>query len=100
MKNSQLVYKVAFAIVDFIFIVIISLIFYSTIPLIVPTKTLKLPRGSVTNTIKSLQKHGLKLSIIDTYLLVAIGQPKSGELNIKKGQINKFFNFFVRSKIL
>jgi UPF0755 protein len=89
MKNSQLVYKVAFAILDFIFIVIISLIFYSTIPLIVPTKTLKLPRGSVTNTIKSLQKHGLKLSIIDTYLLVAIGQPKSGELNIGKGKINR-----------
>jgi len=89
MKNSQLLYKVAYAMLDFIIIGIISLVFYSTIPLDIPTKTVKLPKGSVTNTIKSLRKQGCKLSIIDTYLLVAIGQPRSGELNIGKGQINR-----------
>jgi len=89
MKNSQLLYKVAYAILDFIIIGIISLVFYSTIPIDIPTKTIKLPKGSVTNIIKSLQKQGYKLSMIDIYLLVTIGQPKSGELNIGKGQINR-----------
>jgi len=89
MKNSQLLYKIAYDILNIIIIGIISLIFYSTIPLDIPSKTVKLPKGSVTNTIKSLQKQGCKLSIIDTYLLVAIGQPRTGELNIKKGQINR-----------
>jgi len=72
-----------------IVIVIVSIVFYTTIPLKVPTKTVKLPKGSVTNTIKYLQQKGYKLSKIDTYLLVAIGQPKSGELNIGKGIINR-----------
>jgi len=89
MKNSQLLYKVAYAILNFIIIGIISLVFYSTIPIDIPTKTTKLPKGSVTNIIKSLQKQGYKLSTIDTYLLVAIGQPKIGELNIVKGKINR-----------
>lgn len=89
MKKSQLVYKVAFAILALISIVIISLMFYIKMPINVPTQTVKLPKGSVTNTIKSLQKQGFNLTIIDTYLLVAIGQPKSGELNIGKGKISR-----------
>jgi len=89
MKNFQLFHKVASAILNLIIIVIVSIVFYTTIPLKVPTRTVKLPKGSVTNTINYLQKKGYKLSKIDTYLLVAIGQPKSGELNIGKGEINR-----------
>jgi len=89
MKNSQLVYKVAYAILNLIIVGTLSLVFYSSIPLDIPSKRLKLPKGSVTNTIKSLRKQGCKLSIIDIYILVAIGQPRSGELNIGKGQINR-----------
>ncbi|NOZ90339.1 MAG: endolytic transglycosylase MltG [Epsilonproteobacteria bacterium] len=89
MKSSQFVHKVVSTILTLIVIVIVSLVFYTTIPLKVPTKTVKLPKGSVTNTIKYLQKRGYKLSAIDKYLLVAIGQPKSGELNIGKGEINR-----------
>ena len=89
MKNSRLFYKVAYNIINLTTIWIISLVFYSTIPIIVPTKTVKLPKGSITNSIKALQKQGHKLSIIDTYLLLIIGQPKSGELDIGKNQINR-----------
>ncbi|HIO95736.1 MAG TPA: endolytic transglycosylase MltG [Campylobacterales bacterium] len=70
-------------------LIIISITFYITIPMMVTTKTIKLPKGSVSNTISHLQKEGNRLSIIDTYLLVAIGQPKSGELAIEKGVINR-----------
>ncbi|MCH9741043.1 MAG: endolytic transglycosylase MltG [Epsilonproteobacteria bacterium] len=69
--------------------IIASISFYITIPMQVSTQTLKLPRGSVTNTIKHLQKEGHELSMIDTYLLVAIGQPKSGELEIGQGVMNR-----------
>ena len=70
-------------------LIIISITFYITIPMMVTTKIIRLPKGSVTNTISHLQKEGNRLSIIDTYLLVAIGQPKSGELAIEKGVINR-----------
>jgi len=89
MKKSQLLYNIAFAIFDIIIIGIISLVFYTTIPIKTSTKTIELPKGSVTNTIRFLQKKGYDLSSIDTYLLVAIGQPKSGELNIGKGILNR-----------
>jgi UPF0755 protein len=89
MKNSQLINKVLFTALDIIYIIIVSAVFYITIPLVIPQKTVTLPRGSVTNTIKSIEKQGFKLSIIDTYLLVAIGQPKSGALNIKEKRLNR-----------
>jgi len=89
MKNSQLISKIIFTVLDILEITLISVIFYVTIPLDIPKNIVKLPKGSVTNTINSLQKQGFKLSIIDTYLLVAIGQPKVGELKIKKGKINR-----------
>ncbi len=93
MKNLQLINKIYFTILDIIAIAIATVMFYITIPLDVPQtifdKGVKLPKGSVTNTIKSLQKQGFKLSIIDTYLLVAIGQPKVGEIELKREQINR-----------
>ncbi len=89
MKSSHLLRKIAFTLFDLLSIIIASLAFYVTIPLDVPKNTVKLPKGTVTNTIKSLQQKGYKLSSIDTYLLVAIGQPKSGELSIEKGEVNR-----------
>ncbi len=93
MKNSQLINRIIFTILDVIAIIIISIIFYIIIPLNIPinveNKSIYLPKGSVTNTINFLQKHDFKLSIVDTYLLVAIGQPKVGRLNIKKGELNR-----------
>ncbi|MBD3792574.1 MAG: endolytic transglycosylase MltG [Campylobacterales bacterium] len=70
-------------------ILIAAMGFYITMPVAVLHPTLKLPRGSVTYTIKHLQKEGYPLSMIDTYLLVAIGNPKSGELKIGQGVLNR-----------
>lgn len=70
-------------------ILIASTIFYITEPIAVPGPTLTLPKGSVTATISNLQKEGYQLSMIDTYLLVGLGQPKSGELQIKHGIYNR-----------
>jgi len=77
------------------FILISSFAFYLTMPIDVKTETLKLPRGSVTNTIKYLQKKGYNLTVIDKYLLVAIGQPKKGELKIGKGLMSRI-NFLYK----
>jgi len=71
------------------FIFVSSLAFYLTMTIDVKTDTLKLPEGSVTNIVKDLQKRGYKLTVIDKYLIVAIGQPKKGELKIGKGQITR-----------
>jgi len=89
MKSSHLLHKVSNLLFDLLGIVIASLAFYITIPLPIHQETIKLPKGSVTHTIRSLQEQGYPLSMIDTYLLVAIGQPKSGELQIGKGVMNR-----------
>jgi len=68
---------------------IIAIAFYITIPIVVTHEIIQLPKGSVTNTIESLISKGYRLSAIDKYLLIAIGQPKSGELRIDKGVMNR-----------
>jgi len=93
MKKSQLLYNIAFAIFDLIIIAIITLVFYTTIPLKIETKTIKLPKGSVTNTINFLHNKGYNLSWVDKYLLVSIGQPKSGELNIGNKRVMNRIDF-------
>jgi UPF0755 protein len=93
MKDLKLINKMVFIILDIIAIAIAIVIFYITIPLDIPkdllNRVIKLPKGSATNTIKSLQKQGFKLSMIDTYLLVLIGQPKVGDIKIKDEKINR-----------
>ncbi len=89
MKSSHLLHKVINIFFDLLAIVIASLAFYITIPIYSPQETIKLPKGSVTNTIRYLQQQGYPLSTIDTYLLVAIGQPKSGELKIGKKTMSR-----------
>jgi len=69
--------------------VIIFMVIYITIPLNVPTKRVKLPKGSITNTINALKNQGFNVSFIDKYLLVLMGAPKSGEILIDKPRINR-----------
>ncbi|SFV51242.1 FIG004453: protein YceG like [hydrothermal vent metagenome] len=90
MKISKLMLiRLSTSIENIITISLASMAFYITTPISVTTDTLQLPKGSITNTIKYLQNRGLKLSIIDIYLLNTLGQPKHGELNIGRGVINR-----------
>ena len=89
MNIKNTIWKIISILYHLILITIISLAFYISIPIDVPTKTLTLPKGSVTNTINHLQKEGIGVNKIDTYLLVLLGEPKYGDLNIGKGKINR-----------
>ena len=62
--------------------IIIALIFYFSLP-IKTTKTVVLPKGSITKVIENLKKQGYELTILDTYLLAyGLDSPKSGTLII------------------
>jgi len=89
MRISKLLLKLSTSIENIITATLVSMAFYITIPMLITINKIKLPKGSITNTINHLQKSGLKLSKIDIYLLDALGQPKYGELEIKKGVINR-----------
>ena len=89
MNIKNTIWKTISILYHLFLIAIFSLAFYITIPVFVPTTNLNLPKGSVTNTIEHLQKRGIALSKIDTYLLVALGQPKYGDLEIGKGEMNR-----------
>ena len=89
MNIKNTIWKIISILYHLLLIAIFSLAFYINIPIYVPTKNLTLPKGSVTNTIEHLQNRGIKLSKIDTYLLVALGQPKHGNLEIGEGKINR-----------
>jgi UPF0755 protein len=89
MKISKLLLKTGTSIENIITMVLIFIAFYITIPINITTNPLKLPKGSITNTIVYLQNSGLKLSKIDIYILDALGQPKHGELDIKRGRVNR-----------
>ncbi|RUM76414.1 MAG: endolytic transglycosylase MltG [Sulfurovum sp.] len=89
MKIKNTILKIISILYHLLLISMFSLAFYVNIPVFVPTKTLTLPKGSVTSTINHLKQEGIELNSIDTYLLVMLGQPKYGELNIGKGKINR-----------
>lgn len=67
---------------------IISFAFYTTLP-IQTTKTLLVPQGSITHIITQLNKQGYALSFIDKYLLVLMGKPQSGWVNIGTTKLNR-----------
>lgn len=69
-------------------ILLVTSIFYLSIP-IKTTQTVTLPKGSVTKIIEHLKKEGYPLNVIDKYLLVLLGQPKSGTLQIGEGYMNR-----------
>ena len=67
---------------------LIGLIFYIATP-IKTTQTVTIPKGSVTKIIEHLKDEGYALSIIDRYILVMLGQPKSGTLTIGEESMNR-----------
>jgi UPF0755 protein len=89
MKISKTLYRLSTTIENLLTVTIASTAFYITIPIVVSTDTLKLPKGSITNTINYLRNRGLKLSKIDIYILDNLGQPKRGELEIGRGVVNR-----------
>lgn len=46
--------------------------------------TLSLPQGSITAIIAHLSKNGLDITTLDKYILRALGQPQSGEIDISR----------------
>jgi len=69
-------------------VLIITFAFYTTLP-VKTTKTLLVPQGSITHIITQLTKQGYALSGIDKYLLVLMGQPQSGWVNIGSTELNR-----------
>ncbi|MBU1667844.1 endolytic transglycosylase MltG [bacterium] len=69
-------------------LLLIALIFYVSIP-IKTMSTVTLPQGSVTKIIEHLKSEGYTLTVIDKYILVVLGQPKSGTLQIGEGSMNR-----------
>lgn len=67
---------------------IISFAFYTTIP-IQTTRTLLVPQGSITYIISQLTQKGYALSPIDKYLLVFMGKPQSGWVDIGETHLNR-----------
>jgi UPF0755 protein len=69
-------------------VLIISFAFYTTLP-VKTTKTLLVPQGSISHIITQLTKQGYALSPVDKYLLVLMGQPQSGWVNIGASELNR-----------
>ncbi len=67
---------------------IISFAFYTTLP-VKTTKTLLVPQGSIGHIITQLSKQGYAVSSIDKYLLVLMGKPQSGWVNIGESKLNR-----------
>ena len=69
-------------------VLIISFAFYTTLP-IHTTRTLLVPQGSITHIISQLTKKGYALSPIDKYILVFLGKPQSGWVDIGATRLNR-----------
>lgn len=67
---------------------IISFAFYTTLP-IQTTRTLLVPQGSIGHIISQLTKKGYALSPIDKYILVFLGKPQSGWVDIGATRLNR-----------
>lgn len=69
-------------------VLIISFAFYTTIP-VQTTRTLLVPQGSITHIISQLTEKGYALSVIDKYILVLMGHPQSGWVDIGETDLNR-----------
>lgn len=69
-------------------VLIISFTFYTTLP-IKTTPTLLVPQGSITHIISQLTEKGYALSAIDKYILIFLGQPQSGWVDIGETELNR-----------
>ncbi|HHO42383.1 MAG TPA: endolytic transglycosylase MltG [Epsilonproteobacteria bacterium] len=74
-------------------VVLITLLFYTTIP-IKTTATLLVPQGSISNLINHLQTKGHAVSVLDRYILRAIGKPQAGWIYIGKKELNRVDFFY------
>ena len=82
MKIFNLLYTFISFILKLSILLLIVLIFYFSLP-IKTTKSVVLPKGSVTKVVNTLKKQGYNLTILDTYLLAyLLDSPKSGTLTI------------------
>ncbi len=88
MKFFNIFYGLISLLMTLIIVLIILLVFYISTP-IKTTQTITLPQGTITDTIEHLKKEGYDLTVIDKYLLVFLGQPKSGTLQIGEGTMNR-----------
>ncbi len=73
---------------NIILVLIISFAFYTTLP-IHTTRTLLVPQGSITHIISQLTEKGYALSPIDKYILVFLGKPQSGWVDIGATRLNR-----------
>lgn len=85
---NRYLYKIVKWIGNTLVILLLGVVFYTTIP-IHTTKTLFVPQGSIKYILAQLTKQGYSLSIIDTYLLVAMGKPQSGWVTIGDTHLNR-----------
>ena len=67
---------------------VISFAFYTTLP-VKTTRTLLVPQGSITHIISQLTQKGYALSPIDKYILVFLGKPQSGWVEIGATRLNR-----------
>ena len=89
MKIFKLLYLLLSNILILVILLLISLIFYFTMP-IKTTQTVVLPQGSITKVISHLKEQGYPLTFLDTYLLAyALNAPKSGTLHIGSDKMSR-----------
>jgi len=86
--RTKRVFRIVEWVANSLLFILISFIFYTTIP-VKTTTTLFVPPGSVSNIITQLSKKGYALSPIDTYLLVMMGKPQSGWITIGQTELNR-----------
>ncbi len=82
MKSLNITYRIISFVLKATILAVAALIFYfsSTIQ---TTKTVLLPKGSITKVVKHLKKDGYQLTPLDTYMLAyLLDAPKSGTLVI------------------
>jgi len=82
MKFLNIIYKLLSLLFTISSITLLIFMAYISMP-IETTKTITLPKGSITKTIEHLKNEGYALTKIDTYILAyLLDQPKSGTLEI------------------
>jgi len=89
MKILNILYSILFLLLKLGFILVVIFIIYISMP-IKTTKTVTLPKGSITKTINALNQQGYDLNKIDAYIIdYLLNQPKSGTLTIGEGSMRR-----------
>jgi len=89
MKFFKLLYFLLSKVFILALFVMVSLIFYFSMS-IETTKTVVLPKGSITKVVSNLKEQGYALTFLDTYLLAyVLDAPKSGTLLIGEGKMSR-----------